>query len=329
MTSPYRSTLAADITRYVALRRALGRRAEDVHSHLRHLDRFLMSVGAADLSPEVFAAYRQSFAHTAPSSRWKRLRLICRFCLFRQRDQPACFVPDPTSFPPRPPRSGPYIFSTTEVLHLLAQAATLTGRGTSPLHKEVARIGFVLLYTSGLRRGEAVRLTIADYDQMAQVLHVHESKFFKSRLVPLSDDAVREMAAYLHARQRIAGRPRPADPLLGHCRGGRLRPYTPDAFTRLLALVIRAAGIRTPTGQRPRVHDLRFTFAVQALLRWYQTGADVQARLPALATYMGHRSLLSTQYYLQFLPATAHAASERFRQHCGPFLRSASPVGAS
>jgi integrase len=84
--------------------------------------------------------------------------------------------------------------------------------------------------------------------------------------------------------------------------------------------VIRAAGIRNAIGPAPRVHDLRFTFAVHALLRWYRTGADVQARLPALSTYLGHVSVVSTEYYLVFLQATAEAASERFHAHSAPWL---------
>jgi integrase len=84
--------------------------------------------------------------------------------------------------------------------------------------------------------------------------------------------------------------------------------------------VIRAAGIRTSQGRAPRIHDLRFTFAAQALLRWYRAGVDVQTRLPALATYLGHASVVSTQYYLTFLAATAEAASERFHTHSAAWL---------
>jgi integrase/recombinase XerD len=331
MTAPavYRSALAATIARYVALRQALGRRAEDVHSHLRHLDRFLASRGDLDLTLETFAAYRQSFEERAASTRRQRLRIVYRFCLFRRRDTPTCFVPDPSAFPPRRPRPRPYIFSATEIGQLLTAASRFHGSGTSPLQREVARVGVVLLYTTGLRRGEAARLTIDDYDPAAHVLTIRETKFFKSRLVPLSADAVSELTAYLQARQRVSGVPHAVDPLLGHCRGGRLRPYTPDAFTRLLGRVIRAVGMRTASGGRPRVHDLRFTFAVHALLRWYQNGVDVQTRLPALATYLGHSSILSTEYYLSFLPATAEAASQRFHRQCVALLPLPSAGGTS
>jgi integrase len=293
------------------------------------LDRFLAARGDLDLTVDTFAAYCQSFEPRAASTRRQRLRIVYRFCLFRRRETPTCFVPDPSAIPPRRPRPRPYIFSAIEIGHLLAAASEFQGSGTSPLQREVARVGVVLLYTTGLRRGEAVRLTIDDYDLAAHVLTIRETKFFKSRLVPLSADAVSELTTYLHARQRVSGAPHAVDPLLGHCRGGRLRPYTPDAFTRLLGRVIRAAGMRTASGGVPRVHDLRFTFAVHALLRWYQNGVDVQTRLPALATYLGHSSILSTEYYLSFLPATAEAASQRFHRQCVALLPSTSAGGTS
>ena len=218
-------------------------------------------------------------------------------------------MPDPTQFPTRDPRPWPYIFSEAEIVRLLTTAEALPPRKGSPLHREVARVGIIILHTTGLRRGELVRLTLSDYEQAEQVFHVRRAKFDKSRLVPLSADATREIDRYLAAR-RQAGAPCGGDaPLLVHNHGARFRGYTGEAFGGLLRKVIRATDIRTSRGRAPRVHDLRFTFAVHALLRWYRTGVDVNARLPALATYLGHVSVVSTQYYLTFLQATAEAAS--------------------
>ena len=105
-------------------------------------------------------------------------------------------------------------------------------------------------------------------------------------------------------------------PLLIHRRGGRPIAYSGDGLRALLRHLFQTAGVRTANGRLPRVHDLRFTFAIHVLSRWYRTGADVQSRLPVLTTYMGHVSVVSTQYYLPFLDAVAQAASERFDQHC-------------
>lgn len=140
------------------------------------------------------------------------------------------------------------------------------------------------------------------------------------RLVPLSADATREIDRFLAGR-RQAGAPCGGDaPLLVHQHGARFRGYTGEAFGRLLRKVIRATDIQIFRGRAPRVHDLRFTFAVHALLRWCRTGVDVQDQLPALATYLGHTSVVSIQYYLTLLKATAEAAGERFHTHSAAWL---------
>ena len=316
----FTSPIGPLITRYLAMKRALGRSAVTMAYTLRYIDRFLASRHAADLTRETFTAWNESMTSLQSNTRLARLHAVYHLCLFRQREHPHSFVPDPTQFPTRDPRPWPYIFSEAEIVRLLTTAEALTPHKGSPLHREVARVGIIILYTTGLRRGELVRLTLSDYEQAEQVFHVRRSKFDKSRLVPLSADATREIDRYLAAR-RQAGAPCGGDaPLLVHNHGARFRGYTGEAFGGLLRKVIRATDIRTSRGRAPRVHDLRFTFAVHALLRWYRTGVDVQARLPALATYLGHVSVVSTQYYLTFLQATAEAASERFHTHSAAWL---------
>jgi integrase/recombinase XerD len=316
----FRSAIGPTLARYVALKRALGRRGDGVEHILRYLDRFLVSCRAEDLTRETFAAWDRSMEHLGTTTRRGRLRTVYHFCLFRHRDDSRVFVPDPTQFPRLAPRPVPHTFSEAEIVRLLAAAESLATHSASPLHREVARVAIVVLYTTGLRRGEIVRLTLHDYDPVARVLHVRQTKFYKSRLVPVSVDTGVEIDRYLLARQ-THGAPRHGDAsLLAHCHGARFGGYTGAAFGLLLRKVIRKAGIQTVRGRTPRVHDLRFTFAVQALLRWYRAGVDVQARLAALATYMGHASVVSTQYYLTFLPAIAEAASERFHTHCAAWL---------
>ena len=316
----FTSPIGPLITRYLAMKRALGRSAVAMAYTLRYIDRFLASRHAADLTRETFTAWNESMTSLQSNTRLARLHAVYHLCLFRQREYPHSFVPDPTQFPTRDPRPLPYIFSEAEIVRLLNTVEALTPHKGSPLHCEVARVGIIILYTTGLRRGELVRLTLGDYDQADRVFHVRRSKFDKSRLVPLSADATREIDRYLAAR-RQAGAPCGGDaPLLVHNHSARFRGYTGEGFGSLLRKVVRATEIRTFRGRAPRVHDLRFTFAVHALLRWYRTGVDVQARLPALATYLGHASVVSTQYYLTFLQATAEAASERFHTHSVAWL---------
>ena len=328
MTAPvvFASVLGPIIRRYLDLKRALGQRADSLQYVLAQLDRFLASRHAKDLDRETFAAWCSCFEHVATNTRRQRMRIVYHLCLFRRRDAPSCFVPDPSQFPPLQPWPLPYIFSEDEITRLLLATDALKPNAPSPLHRPVARLAICLLYTAGLRRGELARLTLGDYDATEHVLLIRETKFHKSRLVPLSGDAIVEIDRYL-AQRLNPGFPRGADaPLLLHHHGG-LRGYTGTALSDLVRKVIRTAGIRSGAGRAPRVHDLRFTFAVHALLRWYRAGVDVQARLPALSTYMGHSSLVSTQHYLVFFDAIAQAASERFDAHCAAFLPAASLQG--
>jgi integrase/recombinase XerD len=98
---------------------------------------------------------------------------------------------------------------------------------------------------------------------------------------------------------------------------------------QVLRRLIRSTPIRTTRGRVPRVHDFRHTFAIKALVRWYHAGADVQVKLPLLATYMGHVSVVSTAYYLQFVEPLATSASERFARQCGALVTSSLAHGAT
>jgi len=153
---------------------------------------------------------------------------------------------------------------------------------------------------------------ISDYDAHEQALLVRRSKFHKSRVVALSTSTAVEMERYLRARRRL---PHGVDaPLLVSNHGG-LTAYSGAAVGVAMHHLFRIADIRTSDGRIPRTHDLRHTYAVHALLRWYRAGVDVQAKLPALAIAMGHVSIASTAYYLALLEPVAEAASARFARH--------------
>jgi integrase/recombinase XerD len=113
-------------------------------------------------------------------------------------------------------------------------------------------------------------------------------------------------------------------PLLCNCTRG-LHAYTGTGLSRGLQLLIRSANVQSTDGRRPRIHDFRHSFAVQALLRWYRQGADVQSNLPKLAMYMGHVSIVSTAYYLKWIPDIATAASDRFEARFGHLISGGAP----
>lgn len=318
MRSPtVRSKLAIVLTRYLALKEALGRRYAVERDVLRHLDRFL-AARRGDLTADTFAAWVATQLHLTAGVRRNRMRIVRNFCLYRRRTAPSCFVPDLAAFPHPHQPLRPHIFSPQEIGRLLMAVDAVAGRDAI-LRRATYRLAIVLLYTAGLRRGELLRLRGDDYDTAERTLRICASKFHKSRLVPLSADGVQAVDAYLTCR-RAHGLTVASDaPLLGH-RYRTASGYSHGGLAQGLRRLLHASGVRTPTGAAPRVHDLRHTFAVHALLRWYRAGADVEAKLPFLAAYMGHVSIVSTAYYLQFVPEVASAASDRFAKQCGALV---------
>jgi integrase len=315
------SCLGPVLAQYVELKQSVGLTFDAACRVLLHLDRFLSgnARGPEDFDVHCFEAWGRTIEHMGTGTRRAWMQIIYLFCLYRRRTEPGCFLPDPAQFPPYSPHPRPYIFDEQEILRLLDAARELKPHPMSPLRGDVYRLALVLLYTAGLRRGELLRLTLGDYSPTENTLLIRESKFYKSRLIPLSADATRELDAYLTARRARHLPVDAASPLLVQ---GRRDGYSGGGIYGGLRRLFKAAGIHTETGGTPRVHDLRHTFAVHALLRWYREGADLGARLPFLSAYMGHVSPVSTEYYLPFVASLAGAASEKFAEHCRPLLES-------
>ena len=320
----FTSVVSATIRSYLTLKRALGREYAAEEWVLAHLDRFL-AARRVDLIAGTFAAWCLTLQHLASGTRRGRMRIVRNLCLYRRRREPDCFVPDERLFPPVHQVIRPHIFTDSQIVQLLATARTLARSPNSPLRPENMRLAIVLLSTTGLRRGELTRLTVGDYDPPQRMLAIRQSKFHKSRLVPVSADTAREVEHLI----AIRGRPRlPAEansPLLWN-RSPRTGGYSGGALSGAMRALFRRADVRTATGQLPRTHDFRHGFAVNALLRWYRAGLDVQTKLPFLAAYMGHVSIVSTAYYLQFVEPLAVAANARFADHCGALITG--PLGA-
>jgi len=232
-----------------------------------------------------------------------------------------CFVPDESTFPSRHQPIRPYIFSVSEIQLLLKQCRHLTRHPYSPLRPELLRLVVVLLFTTGLRHGELLRLTIEDYDPSERTLFIRESKFHKSRLLPLRDDVSREVDRYLDAHRRRHLSVTPETPFAWSCRKGG-RAYSYGTLWRNVRLLLKMAKIQKPDGRLPRIHDFRHSFAVNALLRWYRSGVEVQSRLPFLSAYMGHVNIASTYHYLHFVEPLASLASARFASHYGALVSS-------
>jgi integrase len=190
-TSAFTSKMAPHVARYLALKQALGREYDGVRRVLVHLDQFVTTHGG-DLTAETFAGWCLTLQHLASGTRRNHTRLVRNFCLYRRRYEAASFLPDSQLFPPRHQAVRPHLFTNAEVLRLLAAINALPAAPTSPFRRENLRLAIVLLYTTCLRLGELVRLTLGDYDPHESTLLIRDSQFHKSRLMPLSIDGTRE-----------------------------------------------------------------------------------------------------------------------------------------
>jgi integrase len=179
----------------------------------------------------------------------------------------------------------------------------------------------VLAYCAGLRLGEFVRLTLDDVHLDVGEIAIRETKFFKSRTLPLTDSVMAALRDYLEARRR-AGASQDGSSGLFWRGPDAAESYSYVMVEHLLVSVLRRAGLKPEKGRvGPRIHDLRHAFVVNRMLSWYREGVDPQARLPYLATYLGHKDINSTLVYLTVTQELLQQASERFRTFAAHTLR--------
>lgn len=320
MSKPiFASALAGVLERYVGMKRALGRQFTSATQALQALDRFLARESCPDLNADGFDAWCKAQEHLASGVRRARMLEVHAFCVYRRRTEPACFLPDPHVFPPYHQRLRPHIFTESEIARLLNAASGMKSNPSTPLRPELTRLAIVLLFTTGIRRGELLSLTEADYNRKEATLHIRRTKFYKSRLLPVHEGIGDEIERYLKARTKLKLPSSATTPLMWNARQGG-RAYTGTGISQCIKPLLHQCGIKAASGLTPRIHDFRHAFAVNALLRWYREGADVDAKLPLLATYLGHGSALSTHHYLHFIEPMRAAASERFAKRYGRLI---------
>ena len=300
------------ITQYVAFRKSLG---EDFRSAESLLRTFCRRMGEGVDLVDVGAQPVQDFLRGTgtPSGYWRRkydtLHGLYRYALSRGLVDHA---PLPSTVP-RTPRFVPYIYTEDELRRLFS-AAVVCRKDPRKLEPHTLRTILVLLYGAGLRVSEAVALTVADVDLAGSVLTIRNTKFNKTRVVPIGSQLNQVITQYA-ARRKQAGHPQSSSaPFFVLRRGGRVSVQLVEQAFRC---VREYAGVSRDDGARyqPRLHDMRHSFAVHRLTAWYQEGADVPKLLPQLATYLGHTQIAATQVYLTITPEVLHEASVRFEHY--------------
>lgn len=299
-------TLSHHLAEYLELRRRLGFKLTNVRYELAKFVRFAQMEKASFITTKLALRWASQIKGGHPAHRTTRLSMLRRFADYMSAVDPRTEVPPQGSLPHRYFRKNPYFYSDTEINDLIKAARQIP----SPKGLRAATYStlFGLLAVTGMRLGEALALDRQDVDLDRGVLRIRQAKFNKSRLVPIHSSTRDKLQQYQDLRDQIIPGPRYASFLVSE-QGTRLTGYiVRHWFIRLS----RQIGFRQRSDRHgPRIHDMRHRFVIKTLLRWYTTNQDVDARLPELATYIGHGHVSDTYWYISAIPELLQLATKR------------------
>ena len=305
--------LQMHLERYLEVRRALGFQMGTHEGPLHEFVAFVEDRGlAGPVQAQVAVDWAGSMApRCGPPGQAQRLSIVRQFLTYLQAIDPQTQVPA-SGLLPYPARSRPYIYSDKEIDALMDQARAMGPPGSLRPHTHATLIG--LLVSCGLRAGEAIRLRKSEVDLATDPprLHIIETKFRKSRIVPLHSTTADALWVYADQRERLGYSSSCEHFFVSENRG----PLNYHLVWQTFVALARKLEIRGPVGERgASLHDLRHTFAVRRMIAWYREGVDVYARLPELSVYLGHLRPEGTYWYLSAAPELLQAAAERFEVH--------------
>lgn len=301
------SPLRRSLVEYLELRRALGYGLAEAEVLLGQFLDYMQQRGAETITTEHALAWA-----TLPrrGDAWHsfRMQAVRGFARYLHSIDPAHEVPPAFLLPDPPHRATPYLYSDAEIVALMDAAGTLSSAHRAATYRTL--IG--LLAVTGMRIGEAVRLDREHLDTNGEVLVVAETKFGKSRELPLHESTTEALRRYLRRRDRP--KPAAATPAVFVSQAGT-RLQIPNVWTTF-SILRKHTGIKPRSAAcRPRIHDIRHTFAVNTLLDAYRSGGEAGPKLALLSTYMGHVNPAKTYWYLQAAPELMALAGERLERH--------------
>jgi integrase/recombinase XerD len=293
---------------YLQMRRALGFKLRREGQLLVQLVAYLEQANAQSLTTELALRWAQLPQNVAPINWAHRLSAARGFATYLKSIDPATEIPARGLLPARAPRPTPYLWSATDVTRLLRA----TGRLRPVLRAATHEALFGLIAASGIRLGEALGLSCGDVDLTEGLLTIREAKFGHTRLVPLHPTVTDALAGYASSRNRLCCSPRSNTFFVSSVGTALLSRGVHDTFNQLTT----ALGLRTAT-IRPRIHDLRHSFAVRTLINWHRDGVDIDARMAVLSTYLGHVNPAGTYWYLSASPELMALAAARLASRYG------------
>lgn len=293
---------------YLRIRHGLGFRLQQQGSALGNFVAFLRAQGASFITTELALRWATQPAKVDPAQWAWRLARVRRFAIWYSATEPRTEIPPAGLLPHRRRRKPPHIYSDEEIERLLRHTQQLSSRKKLRWHTFTTLFG--LLAATGMRVNEVLSLDQPDVNFDQGILHVQQTKFGKSRYVPVHPSTVEALKTYAEARGRLFPTP-PTPAFFISERGSRITGQT-ARYT--FAKLSQQLGLRAPAkyhGRGPRLQDLRHRFAVRTLIYWYRTGLDVERELPKLATYLGHVHVNESYWYLEAVPELLQLATDR------------------
>lgn len=310
------SPFGPQMQNFIDLARAQGKKYKNEEEILLKFDCFLSSYAQPPcrLSDSIIRKWLASFPAPVRANRYLGFHVVRRFCLYLRRLNPGAYLPDLSLAPPWPPSPLPYIYSRHEIAALLRAASKLKSSKLSPILPNMVYMLILLLYTTGMRLSEVLKLQLGNIDWKNQALVIQETKFFKSRIVPIAPGVMKELENYLQLRQQIGLAINDQSALFQNPH--RKSHYSKTAAQYMFNKLLVQTNIKNSRKfTRPYIHSLRHTMAVHRIEDWYRQGQDVQSKLGLLSTYLGHVNLSSTQRYLTMTTQLLQQAAKRFRNY--------------
>jgi integrase len=302
-------SLRKAVENYLTMRRSLGFKLRHMGYNLHHFVSFMEQQGASVITSELALRWAQQPQEVQPAYWAARLSFVRSFARYWSATDPRTEIPPMGLLPHRAKRATPYIYSNDEIEEMLKAAKNLPpATGLRPW-TYYTLLG--LMAATGMRISEVIHLDRGDVDLDQALLTVRLTKFSKSRLIPLHPSTVKKLMMYLNRRDQLYPRFTATRFFLSN----QGKPLTDYMVRWTFVRLSRQIGLRKVGDSfGPRLHDLRHRFAVATLLHWYQTGVDVEQRLPVLSTYLGHAHVTDTYWYLSAIPELLALAKDRLEK---------------
>jgi len=298
--------------RYLALQRSFGLALKSTEGILDAFDRYLTVhfPNAKRVTRNSIIGYLKTTCHLHSETRRHYLACLRQFCRFLFHLNPKTYIPEKHLLPPGKIKIRSHIYSETEFEGIL-RAARQLGPPHS-LRPHTSTTIFSLLWVTGMRISEVLNLNLGDVDLEAGVIHIRQTKFYKSRLIPLAPSSTAALRQYRNRRARYGHSRHATAPFFVNQRGKRCGSR---GIQHVFCDIVGQLEIKTAQGRRPRIHDFRHSFATRWLNEFSKSGKDPTTHLPILATYLGHSNIANTQVYLRPSMELLQTAGQQFNNH--------------